>query len=538
MQNVSQAWINNQLQTLTSEAFLRLVYRAINADVQNGCTVTTTNKPYYSYAAYITDGLVKEPMKYATLEGLWKGDGSCAILPATINESAYKEKIGFASSAVSKPDGTFETNPIITMQWDSVQLDELFGLTINWAQAFGEYATSFLVSIYNGSSLIDNFAVTDNSKVSTVINHTLTNFTKIVLEIRGWSKGGHRARVDEILLGYIVTFDKNEITAFEFTSETDPISTALPTRKITFSLDNTDGKYNPDNPQSIGKYLDVQQLIQASYGYKIGGNIEWIKCGDFWLSDWNVPTNGITASFTAGGLLDFMQAKYIGTLNDTLYNIAVAAITQAELPLTIDGNIRWTLDDCLKDISVNITDDYDYTIAETLQMISNAACCVLYADRSGILHIEPYKSVLNSSYLINRDNSYQFGEYSLLQPLLYVDVNDGMYITANQGTGNIQNIDNPFIQTPEVAEAVGEWVADLLNKRKSISGEYRADPRLDTLDGIICMNKYGNSPLMITSLKYSFTGSFKGSYIGRVYTDILAPNSRQLNTFEAGDGNE
>ena len=59
------------------------------------------------------------------------------------------------------------------------------------------------------------------------------------------------------------------------------------------------------------------------------------------------------------GLIDFMQDKYRGTLNDTLYNIAVAALTQADLPVTVSGDNRWILDDCLKDISVNITDDYD-----------------------------------------------------------------------------------------------------------------------------------------------------------------------------------
>lgn len=200
----------------------------------------------------------------------------------------------------------------------------------------------------------------------------------------------------------------------------------------------------------------------------------------------------------------------------------------------VSGDNRWILDDCLKDISVNITDDYDHTIAETLQLIANAACCAIYEDRHGIIHIEPRKPSLSEDYDINLFNSYKNGNFELLQPLLYVNVNNGMYETAAGLSGEIQSIDNPFIQTNTVAQSVGNWVASWLNKRTSISGEYRSDPRLDCLDGVKSENKYALTPLLITSLSYSFNGAFKAKYVGRVYNEILTPLQIPMGTTYLG----
>ena len=52
------------------------------------------------------------------------------------------------------------------------------------------------------------------------------------------------------------------------------------------------------------------------------------------------------------------------------------------------------------------------TIAEVLQYVANAACCVFYQDREGIYHIEPLPSGV-TDYEINQFRSYENSEISL-----------------------------------------------------------------------------------------------------------------------------
>ncbi len=83
--------------------------------------------------------------------------------------------------------------------------------------------------------------------------------------------------------------------------------------------------------------------------------------------------------------------------------------------------------------------------------------------------------------------------------------------------GEAEKVENPLITSTEVASAVSNWVGSWLNNRKSWSvGSWRADPRLDATDVIESSNKYGVDTVRITSVKYSYTGSFIASAEGRV----------------------
>ena len=84
-------------------------------------------------------------------------------------------------------------------------------------------------------------------------------------------------------------------------------------------------------------------------------------------------------------------------------------------------------------------------------------------------------------------------------------------------SGETQTVNNPLVGSIAQAESIAEWVKKTLNARKIVSGEYRADPRLDVFDLVAVEGKYGEiSPVAITEIVYSYTGSFKGRYKGRV----------------------
>jgi hypothetical protein len=87
---------------------------------------------------------------------------------------------------------------------------------------------------------------------------------------------------------------------------------------------------------------------------------------------------------------------------------------------------------------------------------------------------------------------------------------------VNSATGNVQTVDNPLIVSSSVANAVAEWCRDCLKNRKIISGEFRADPRLDALDTITVVSKYGSNAVQVTNIKYTYGGAFRGTFTGRV----------------------
>jgi hypothetical protein len=220
--------------------------------------------------------------------------------------------------------------------------------------------------------------------------------------------------------------------------------------------------------------------------------------------------------------------------------------------------------------------------------------CVIYQDRRGILHIEPYVKT-TTDYRINNFNSYSKSEISLSKPLRAVSVpfytykvadeNSELYngvvsvsgtqdvlitysgtatnvvatvgdnatlnsatyyanvcklnITANGDvsiyvkgkiiesssveitvqsglSGETISVSNPLITSQSLAVSIGQWVESYMKNRMVLSSEWRADPRLDALDVVSNENDYNTNEVVMTSVKYSYNGGFKGSGDGRV----------------------
>jgi hypothetical protein len=93
-----------------------------------------------------------------------------------------------------------------------------------------------------------------------------------------------------------------------------------------------------------------------------------------------------------------------------------------------------------------------------------------------------------------------------------------MAITTNTKNGETQLVKNKLIQNSAVAADVAQWVQDCLKHRRTVSGEYRSDPRLDVMDNITLENKYATNTVFITNINYSYNGAFRGNYEGRVFS--------------------
>jgi hypothetical protein len=512
---VSQGWKDAHDELLLPETFIKLTFGVTEPGLALEAATTATNEETFSEAEKITNTLDKEPEKYVTLEhNIWGLDGTFNYFDETPVDP------GYTTSLLSGADGIFGSVPTITILFSEVRTTLIPGITITWGTAFDEYATSFKVTAYNGSTIVFQKEVTDNTSTVSQIFSALQGYDKIVVEVNEWSLPNRRCRVTEVFLGIREFYTKSELMSYEHTESADLLSAALPKSEIIFSLDNSTGRWNPSNPSGFEQYLIERQEVAVRYGMRVGDTIEWIDGGTLWLSEWNTPANGIEATFTARDSLTFANDTYVGIRKGTLFVIATAAFEQMKLPLLPDGSVRYYVDESLKNQTTDFSaEDTEYTVADVLQMIAHVGCCVLYQDRIGKVHMEPHNSTA-TDYVINRFRSYAYPEISFSKPLKAVEVTFGenqkeTLVVAS--SGEVQTVANEFIKTAADAKKVAARTADVLKGRQTISGEFRADPRLCALDVVTTENKYADNEVAITEIKYTTTGgAFKGAYTGRI----------------------
>ena len=514
MQTVSSAWKQAQQQNIVPESFVEVSYRVTDPEAEADAQATDNGHMSFADTPSIVSPLEKSYAPYIVLEqNSWVLDGTRTYLA--------EQDTGFVSSVLSEENKSFTSHPVITITFSEVMSTIIPGVTIQWSTAFDEWATSFTVTAYSGNNVVatQTFSGTTSTTFASV---DLSGYNKIEIDIASWCLPGHRARIEQITLGAIQVFTKTELIGYEQSQYVDLLSLQLPEAQCIFEINNVEGDWNPDNPQGVYKYLIERQQISVRYGYKLDNAIEWIAGGVFYMSEWETPQNGISARFTARDALEFMGNPFtVSTGTYTLQQLCTMAFQQSNLPVQSDGSVRWVLDSSLASISVTIpTDDdgnvdFDYTCAEVVQLCANAALCVMYQDREGVVHVSPLASTL-TDYDIDEFVSYQNAEYEISKQLQSVNVNKGMGSYTAGESGEVQTIENPLIQNSTVAGNVAEWVAGVLSQRKTLSGSYRADPRLDALDKVTVVNKYASNTAIITNVTYTYNGAFRGSYEGRI----------------------
>ena len=507
---VSDAWKLAQRERLAPEGFVELSYLISEDGLQEEATASSTDQTAFSDLSAVTVPSANRVYpRYATMElNLWCLDGSAAVLP----DAGSQDNAGYVSSSFCD-DG----DPVLTINLSQIHTQIIQGITIIWSTEYEEFPTRFSVSAYNGTTLVARKVVSDNKSTTSTVALDIQNYNRVEIHAYDWCLPYRRARIELVVLGIYVTYTKKELIQFSHEQLGCLVSGELPKNSITFALDNSSGVWNPLNPDGYVKYLAERQQIKLRYGFAINGNVEWIPGGTFYLSEWSTPSNGLSVTFTARDLLEFMiDVPYTGIRKGTLYDILSAVVAEAELPYGAAVYIDSTLRSFPTDFSA---EESEYTLAEVLQMAANAGGCVVHQDRDGVLRIERLSTPL-AGYDISQNWSYSFPEISLSKPLKAVKVSYGenAFHTLNVAeVGEIQTVDNPLITTQAVAQHVAQQVAMVLGERQTITGSFRADPRLDVCDKVSVDSKYGVShAVVITNIKYEFTGVFKGTFSGRV----------------------
>ena len=403
MQSVSEKWKENQNDLLVSESEIELSMRITDPDAYEDASASCDNKIYFAQTGDIVSGVDYVMTPTLTLEqNLWLLDGNGKVL----NTDNYGTN-RYISNYRCELDKTFTTIPVISIAFSQVFTKLLQGITIVWSTLWDEYAEEFVVTAYNGNTVVATKTITDNTSVKTIVYMDIVNYDRITIEIKRWSLSYRRARIEEVVIGIDKTFGKSDLFSYSHSQTVNPLSTELPKIEVSFAIDNSDNSYNPHNTENISKYLIERQEVKVRYGYKINNKVEWIDGGKVYLSEWDAPQDGMTADFKASDLLEFMRKTYYGGTyypnGRSLYDLAVDVLTDADLPLNKDGSVKWQIDDSLKNINTVAPLPID-THANCLQLIANAGGCAIYQNRQGVLVIEKRNT--------KATNIFDFGKYT------------------------------------------------------------------------------------------------------------------------------
>ena len=254
---VSDRWKEVQKDYLVPLSDIQIEYNVTDPGVQEDATATATPEESFSGAENVVAELRREEVKYATLEhNLWLLDGGNVALPPS---PAMAD--GFISSNLSNSDGSFTAIPTITITFGQVHTNSVPGLSLIWSEVYEEYATRFRVTAYNGTTKVAETTVEDNRDVQCLVWVAIAGYNKIVIEILEWCLPYRRARLLECLIGIKQIYGKADLLGFSHEQTANLLSAELPKNAIVFELDNSDNRWNPDNPTGAERYL-----IQTSMG--------------------------------------------------------------------------------------------------------------------------------------------------------------------------------------------------------------------------------------------------------------------------------
>lgn len=310
MITVSNKWKELHKQRFLPESFVEISLSVADNITGKWETVRYWNKESFkNSAAVVHNKDILPPMYYATLEeNLWLLDGTRQILPDAEPYNnpgyiTYNDKIW----------SDYESNGCrIQVEFTDVRTTVTPGLTITWSSEYDEYPTSFKVEALNGTRVVKTLTVTGNKSKVSYVDYDFSGYTILRITPLDWSMPNHKFRIDQIYFGHLLVFDKTNILSYTHEQSGDPLGGELSRNAIDFQVDNSDGRWDLLNPNSMTKHLSERQPVIVRYGFKTDSGVEWITGGTFYLSEWKLADDGMSISFAARDVIDFMMnAEYL-----------------------------------------------------------------------------------------------------------------------------------------------------------------------------------------------------------------------------------
>lgn len=356
----SKEYKTEQKQQLRNESYVYVYLGIISKEAQYNAVAEGTFTSYSSPQKAITN--VPFEAYYETAEqNVARCDGSQYFMPRDTS------MFGLYQGIVTQ-----DALGTVTFTFGDYHRLNIKGLTID----FGDfYPTSFTIS--NGYA--DNtYTYSNNTPGTWTCEDEFLNTSFITITTHTMIGGQQKLRILSILFGLGLTFDNYNLISTSWKSEISHLSDALPTKTFTFTVDNLNRKFSADNPHSFLSFLQEQQEIDFEYGRKMDdGSIYIIPGGKLSLKTWS--STDTQAKFSAVGNLDYVNTTYY---KGRFYPSGISLYDLVILVLQDAGIKSYKIDTYLKKIVTHNPLPVE-NHKNLIQLIANAARCILYEDRMG-----------------------------------------------------------------------------------------------------------------------------------------------------------
>ena len=425
MQKTSSLYQTEVNKQIAAQGYLRITFGLTDTDAAATCTPEAAAQ---AYCARPESMLREDAPKsvYATFEpGRMRLDGTQRIAPRRGEVDALRAE-GFVSAALSDETGAFAGDcPRLVLRFSKAHT--VPGLTFTFDAICGDWPAALWLAAYAGETPLLEKTYAPDAAVWTSPD-AIERFDRLELRFLRTARPRRRARLQQLLFGFGLVFDSHSITEASRKAELDPIGRRLPVNTFEFtivnsnSLTGTGGQeqylYDPDNAQGVYRYISERNPVRVEYGQRLpagmtwgdaaagswgalelsgwrevyeGGVTEWVPGGRYYLTG-RPAVDGLTARFTAQdaltGLTETFRKGVYAPGGRSLYALALEVLEDSGLPRFDPNAPPWKLWEGLADFTTTAPLPAK-PHRELLQLIAHAACCVLFTDREGFLHIEP-----------------------------------------------------------------------------------------------------------------------------------------------------
>ena len=383
MEKVSDAYKQSMSSPLRERAFIELSFNLTDIELQSNVTIDKNAVIYYS-----SPNIFKKTygeLKYASLEYRFtKVDGSMYFPP--------REQAGnFMDTGLTSKYLVTDRKCEILFTLNEHHGVNILGLNITFDE---NYATNFDIIADTGHTIkIENNNSSTWSSKEKMYN--IRSFRLIVYRTR---YGRRRLRIRAMDFGYNLIYDSSQILSSSLDTYVSPINEKVPQIDFSIQLDNHDGHFNIDNPESVVHFFESGQEMDVKYGYKLpdSNDIEWVRGAHLLCSSWEVSNTFVT--IRGEDVFRKMDSEYTkgvilgGTSNRvTMYELAERVLKEMKVS-------KYYLDPVLKSYSTQNAIP-KVKCKEALQMIANACCCTLLQARDGEIQIKlivkPQSNLIN-----------------------------------------------------------------------------------------------------------------------------------------------
>lgn len=370
MQKTSAEYVESMKKPLRNRAYIKANIGIVNSEAQTAMNFDNEENDfiYFSNAEAVLNSIPVDKVYATAEEDFSTVDGKMYFLPSENDNFIY-----FNNGVVSE-----DILGSITVDFGELFDANVKGLTIDFGIC---YPTKFYIVTDNRRTYYEN----DSSLFIT--DDIFSNITFIKIEPVEMVNGNNRLRILSFLCGVTRLFTNETIISASITDYTNPISENLPSMDMSFTIDNQDQYYCPDDDESSYAALEQGQQMKIQFGYDVDGedHIEWLPPYRCYLNSWSATDK--EATFGGVDIFEYkMKDMYIygNYYSDgiSLYALAQDVFTKAGFAA---GDYR--IDEYLKELIVHNPLPI-VSQAEALQIIANAGRCILRINRDGLISLE------------------------------------------------------------------------------------------------------------------------------------------------------